>query len=100
LPSGERPGLGGSDVSRREDQAFAVGSESDLLGATEGLRRAVGIHAAHEIDQRSTADLLDEQVRPTAILPGVPMPDEQLVVDLATHLGGLTLIEPLTRAVQ
>ena len=71
----------------------AVGRESDLLRAAERLVGRVGVHGRHEVLGFAAAvHRHEEEVGPAAVAPGVPMADEELVVEAS---GGLPLFDGL-----
>src|SRR5262249_17936087 len=58
-----------SGVSGGEDDRLAVGRESYVAGAAEGLGRDVGVHSLGQVDRLAAVGWGDEQVRPAAVLP-------------------------------
>ncbi len=91
------PGFFASDVAGGKDDALAVGSEGDFLGPAVGKRRRVGIHASHDVHSRATRGGSDEQVRPPAVLPRIPVTHEDSVIDPTGRPGPFPLVESLFR---
>jgi len=78
-----------------KDDTLAVRREGELLGAAERLRRRVGLHAAHQVHGLPARRGHYENMRPPAVLPGVPVPVQQLVVQPAAGLELGPLVEPV-----
>jgi len=88
-----RPRFLASGVARREDHPSAVGCEGKLLGATERFRGGVRVHVFHDVHHRTIGEGQHEQVISAAVLPTVPMPDEDPVEDQPGRLACVVLCE-------
>ena len=100
-----RPRLLRAAEPRGEDDRVAAMPEGDLLGAAEGLRRRVLVESPHQVDRFSggsarVVEFQDEDVRPAAVLPDIPVAHEEVVVGDAGGLPGRPLLEPFRRAVE
>jgi hypothetical protein len=75
----------------REHHRLAVGRDGEVLVAAERLGRRIAVEAVHQRDRGARGDaglvqLQGVEVVLGPVVPGVPVADEQLVVD---HAGGL-----------
>ena len=97
-----RPGLFATDVLAGEDELLRVGGDGDLVEAAERLRRRVGVHLGHQVLRGSgrlpvRAERKDEDVVPAAVLPGVPVADEEAVEEHPARLHRFLRLESLLR---
>ncbi len=82
-------------MARGEHDRPAVRREREFLRSAEGLGGAVGVHAPHHIHRGAAGCRHDEKVRAPAILPLIPVSNEQAIVNTAGRSAIGELIEPL-----
>ena len=98
-----RPGLRVPGDARREHQRAAVGAEGEVLIAAEGLAGNVRIEALRHVDRgrarcAARTQRRAEQMRTRAVAPGVPVADEQALVEPTGRLVPGPGVEPLAGA--
>jgi hypothetical protein len=88
-----RPGLAVAGDAGGEDQLLAVGGEGVFVAVAEWFAGDIGVEGVGDVDGVAAAvEGPDEEVAAAAVLPGVPVADEQAGVELA-GAGGLALLE-------
>ena len=79
------------DVAGGEDDDLPVGRERVVLAAAERLRRAVRVHRGHQVEGLALLDVVREEVVARAVLPGVPVPVQEMLYHPRLDRIGLAL---------
>ena len=84
--------------ARAKTTALPSGVKANSSAPPNGFDGRVGVHRPHQVDRRAARDAAaTKRCERRAVVPGVPVADEEPVVDPAGRLCGGRVVEPLAR---